>query len=77
MASNGGRLLSDLCLLLWELHIVKNAEHNPEEILPPMPLKCVSISLHDLKHYCEASVKSRQTFLKCDCNNGQNTTHKK
>lgn len=58
--------MSDLCLLLWQLHIVKDAEDDPEEILPPVPLKGVSVALHDLKHDCEASGKSRQTFLKFD-----------
>lgn len=55
---------SDLCLLLWQLHIVENAEHDPEEILPPVPLKGVSIALHDLEHDCEASVRSRHTVSK-------------
>lgn len=69
MKSDGihGRM-SDLCLLLWQLHIVKDAEHDPEEILPPVPLKGVSVALHDLEHDGEAPVKSRQAFLKRDCN---------
>lgn len=60
--------MSDLRLLLWQLHVVKNAEDDPEEILPPVPLKGVSVALHDLEHDCEASVKSRQTWLQFDCN---------
>lgn len=62
---------ADLHLLLRQLHMIKNAEDNPEEILPPVPLKGVAVALHDLEHYCEASATSTQTFL-CDCNQ----THK-
>lgn len=58
---------SDLRLLLWQLHIVEDAEDDPEEILPPVPLKGVSVALHDLEHDREASVKGRHTRFKCHC----------
>lgn len=53
---------SDLCLLLGELHVVKDAEDDSEEVVPPMLLERVAITLHDLKHDCEASVNKDKQF---------------
>lgn len=50
---------SDLRLLLGEFHVVKDAEDNPEEVVPPVFLKGVAVALHDLKHDCETSVTSK------------------
>lgn len=43
-----------LRLLLWQLHIVKNPEHDSEQVLPPVLFKGVAIALHDLEHDCES-----------------------
>lgn len=50
---------SDLCLLLRELHVVKDAEDDSEEVVPPVLLESVTVTLHDLKHDCEASVRGK------------------
>lgn len=50
---------SDLCLLLGELHVVKDAEDDSEEVVPPVLLKGVAVTLHDLKHDCEPPVGSK------------------
>lgn len=50
---------SDLCLLLRELHVVEDAEDDSEEVMPPVLLEGVTVTLHDLKHDCEASVRSK------------------
>ena len=52
---------SDLCLLLRELHVVKDAEDDSEEVVPPVVLEGVAVTLHDLKHDCETSVRSKET----------------
>lgn len=51
-------MTSDLSLLLRELHVVKDAEDNSEEVVPPVLLEGVAITLHDLKHDCETSARS-------------------
>lgn len=50
---------SDLCLLLGELHVVKDAEDDSEEVVPPMLLERVTVTLHDLKHDSQTSVRSK------------------
>ena len=50
---------SDLCLLLGELHVVKDAEDDPEEVVPPMLLEGLTVALHDLKHDRETSVRRK------------------
>lgn len=56
-------MTSDLCLLLRELHVVKDAEDDSEEVVPPMLLEGVAVTLHDLKHDCETSVRSKDKQL--------------
>lgn len=51
---------SDLGLLLWKLHVVEDAEDDPEEVVPPVLLKGVSVTLHDLKHDGETSVRTKK-----------------
>lgn len=60
-------MTSDLCLLLGELHVVKDAEDDSEEVVPPMLLESVAITLHDLKHDCETSVRSKDKQFACQC----------
>lgn len=43
-------MTSDLCLLLGELHVVEDAEDDPEEVVPPVLLEGLTVTLHDLKH---------------------------
>lgn len=50
---------SDLRLLLGELHVVKDAEDDSEEVVPPVLLEGVAITLHDLKHDRETSVRGK------------------
>lgn len=57
---------SDLCLLLRELHVVKDAEDDSEEVVPPVLLECVAVALHDLKHDSETSVRSEEGDNVCD-----------
>lgn len=52
-------MTSDLRLLLRELHVVKDAEDDSEEVVPPVLLKGVTVALHDLEHDSEASVETR------------------
>lgn len=47
---------SDLCLLLGELHVVKDAEDDSEEVVPPMLLEGVAVALHNLEHDRETPV---------------------
>lgn len=48
--------ITGLCLLLGQLHVVKDPEDYPEQVLPPVLLEGVSVGLHDLKHHCQAPV---------------------
>lgn len=50
---------SDLCLLLGQLHVVEDAEDDPEEVVPPVLLEGVAVALHDLEHDGEASAGKR------------------
>lgn len=50
---------SHLCLLLGELHVIEDAEDDSEEVVPPVLLKGVAVTLHDLKHDCEGSVREK------------------
>lgn len=36
--------------MLREFHIVKNPEHDSEQVLPPVLFKGVAVALHDLEH---------------------------
>lgn len=49
-------MTSDLRLLLRQLHVVEDAEDDPEEVVPPVLLEGVAVALHDLEHDGEASV---------------------
>ncbi len=44
-------MLTCLSLLLWKLHVVKDPEHDAEQILPPVFLVGVTVRLHHLKHH--------------------------
>lgn len=48
---------SDLRLLFGQLHVVEDAEDDPEEVVPPVLLEGVAVALHDLEHDSEASVE--------------------
>lgn len=48
-------VITHLRLLLREFHVVKNPEHDSEQVLPPVLFKGVAIALHDLEHHCEPS----------------------
>lgn len=48
-------VITYLRLLLREFHIVKNPEHDSEQVLPPVLFKGVTVALHDLKHDRESS----------------------
>lgn len=52
---DGALGLTYLRLLLREFHVVKNSEHDSEQVLPPVLFKGVAIALHDLEHDREAS----------------------
>lgn len=52
---------SDLRLLLWEFHIVEDTEDDSEEVVPPVLLKGVAVTFHDLKHDREASAEQTHT----------------
>lgn len=58
---------SDLCLLLRELHVVKDAEDDSEEVVPPVLLERVTVTLHDFKHDCETSVRSKHKHQTHTC----------
>ena len=60
-------MTSDLCLLLRQFHVVKDAEDDPEEVMPPVLLEGVAITLHDLKHDCETSAKSKDIRYQTYC----------
>lgn len=62
-------LESDLGLLLGKLHVVEDAEDDPEEVVPPVLLKGVSVTLHDLKHDGEASVQIKNMKRRQDGSN--------
>lgn len=47
---------TDLCLLFGKLHVVEDAKDNSEEVVPPVLLEGVTVTLHNLKHDCETSV---------------------
>lgn len=53
-------MTSDLCLLLRELHVVKDPEDDSKEVVPPVFLECVPVTLHDLKHDGETSVRGKR-----------------
>ena len=57
------RPVTYLSLLLRQLHVVKDPEDDPEQVLPPVFLKGVSIGLHHFKHHCEPPGKFPQTHL--------------
>lgn len=48
---------TDLCLLFGELHVVEDAKDNSEKVVPPVLLEGVTVTLHNLKHDCETSVR--------------------
>lgn len=48
-------VITHLRLLLGEFHIVKNPEHDSEQVLPPVLFKGMAIALHDLEHDREPS----------------------
>lgn len=48
---------SDLRLLLRQLHVVEDAEDDSEEVVPPVLLEGVAVTLHDLEHDGETSVR--------------------
>lgn len=50
---------SDLCLLLGQLHVVKYAEDDSEQVVPPVLLESVAVALHNLKHDRETSAKEK------------------
>lgn len=58
--------LAHLSLLLRKFHVVKDPEDDAEEVVPPVLLKSVSVTLHNLKHYCQAS---KQTHVYKQTNN--------
>jgi len=51
----GRPVTSDLRLLLRELHVVEDAEDDPEEVVPPVLLEGEAVALHDLEHDREPS----------------------
>lgn len=53
-------MTSDLRLLLGELHVVKDAEDDSEEVVPPVLFKGVAVTLHDLKHDREPSEGNKE-----------------
>lgn len=56
---------SDLRLLLRKFHVVENAEDNSEEVVPPVLLKGVAVTLHDLKHHCKTSARGNDKQETC------------
>lgn len=58
-------MISDLRLLLGQLHVVEDAEDNPEEVVPPVLLEGVAVALHDLKHDGEASEEEQRKKQCC------------
>lgn len=56
-------MTSDLCLLLRELHVVKDAEDDSEEVVPPVLLEGEAVALHDLEHDRETSVRDKDKRL--------------
>lgn len=54
----------DLGLLLRELHVVENPEDDPEQVLPPVFLVRVTVSLHHLKHHRQTPEADSQSDLK-------------
>lgn len=65
-------MLTCLSLLLRKLHVVKDPEHNAEQILPPVFLVGVTVRLHHLKHYCQTPVN--KTKIYCREGEKKNTT---
>lgn len=51
---------ADLRLLLRQLHVVEDAEDDPEEVVPPVLLKGVTVAFHDLEHDGETSVQKKK-----------------
>lgn len=49
-------------LLLRELHVVEYSKDDAKEIMPPVLLKGVSVTLHDLKHDGQTPETHKQTF---------------
>ncbi len=56
-------MLTCLSLLLWKLHVVKDPEHDAEQILPPVFLVGVTVRLHHLKHYRQTPDKQNKNRL--------------
>lgn len=56
-------MLTCLSLLLRELHIVEDPEHNAEQILPPVFLVGVTVRLHHLKHHRQTPDKTKQKYI--------------
>lgn len=48
------RTMADLGLLLGQLHVVEDPEDDSEQVLPPVFLEGVSVSLHHFKHHGQA-----------------------
>lgn len=57
--SSWALVITYLRLLLREFHIIKNPEHNSEQVLPPVLFKGVAVALHDLKHDRESSAGTK------------------
>ena len=55
-------VITHLRLLLGEFHIVKNPEHDSEQVLPPVLFEGMAIALHDLEHDREPSAGKKASM---------------
>lgn len=53
-------MLTHLSLLLRKLHVVEDPKDDAEQILPPVSLIGVAVSLHHLKHHRKTPDKQKR-----------------